>query len=175
MWSNMKATQEILDNRVIEQHDLDMEELFFERILALTDEVMEYAKTTKCFKYWSLKDPDPVQVRLEEFVDGIHFYLHFFNSFEIGPDEIKAAEGSAPSTFGMTKKELITNHITRALQGLMLLHDPLQGDEERRKILLMSFADFWAAGKHDDFERKEIETAYYLKNQKNHQRQNDGY
>jgi dimeric dUTPase (all-alpha-NTP-PPase superfamily) len=175
MWSNMKATQDILDQRVMQQHDLEMEELFFERILALTDEVMEYAKTTKCFKYWSVKDPDPVQVRLEEFVDGIHFYLSFFNQFGISPTEIKAAESAAPSTFAMNKKEHITNHITRALQELMLLHDPLQGDEQRNKLLLMSFADFWAAGKHDDFTSKEIETAYYLKNQKNHKRQSSGY
>jgi dimeric dUTPase (all-alpha-NTP-PPase superfamily) len=175
MWSNMKATQEILDSRVIETHDLEMEELFEERILALTDEVMEYAKATKCFKYWSLKDPDPTYVRLEEFVDGIHFYLSFFNYYEITPEQIKAAEILTAEIKGLSLKEGITYHITRALQHLMILLHPLSDDKGKSEQLRLSFAHFWAAGILDGFDHHSIELAYYAKNKKNHERQSSGY
>lgn len=169
MWSNMKATQQILDDRVIQEHDLELEELFEERILALTDEIMEYANTTKCFKYWSLKDPESEDVRLEEFADGIHFFLQWFNYYEITPDQIRESEILAQATGG------ITYHITKALEHLMQLLDPYQDDEQRAAFIRLSFAHFWAAGRLDGFDHQMIEKAYYMKNQKNHQRQDSGY
>ena len=30
---------------------------------------------TRCFKYWSTKGPSPKDVILEEYVDGLHFFL----------------------------------------------------------------------------------------------------
>lgn len=175
MWSNLKATQEILDDRVVQEHDLELEEIFQERILALTDEIMEYAKTTKCFKFWSLKDPEADHIRLEEFVDGIHFYLSLFNYYDVAPYRIKAAEILAPSQKGLSKKEGITNHITQALRHLMQLHDPLQEDHQRAEQLRLSFAHFWSAGMLDGFGHHTIEKAYYIKNQTNHKRQSSGY
>lgn len=168
------ATQQILDQRIWDQHNLETDEIFEERILALTDEIMEYAKTTKCFKYWSLKGPDPDHIRLEEFVDGIHFYMSLANTMEITPEEMNGPR-SIPVIRGLPLNESLVYHITRALKGVTDLICPNLMDYEAKEILLDSFAHFWAAGIKDGFTARDVESAYYLKNKKNHERQDTGY
>jgi dimeric dUTPase (all-alpha-NTP-PPase superfamily) len=177
MWENMMATQEILDQRIIQEKGLKIEDLQEERILALLDEVMEYAKETKCFKYWSEKDPAPDQVRLEEFVDGLHFYLSFFNTFNISADEVRShADHFKNMGRVIDKKVRITTHIFRATNYGLYIADSLNINEMEQKVhLMMSFAHFMAAGKADGFTLDRIEKAYYIKNQTNHKRQDDHY
>lgn len=175
MWSNMMANQKLLDQRIWEQHGVKEHLIFEERVLALTDELMEYAKSTKCFKYWSTKEADPDHVRLEEFVDAIHFYMSLANTYGVTPEWFKEYEETAPKVKNNDKKKVITHHITKALRWIHLLNGTYAEEDEKAELLMMSFSHFWRAGQADGFDRKMIETAYYLKLQKNYKRQEESY
>jgi dimeric dUTPase (all-alpha-NTP-PPase superfamily) len=42
-------------------------------------EIGELANATRCFKYWSLKGPEPKEKILDEIADVIHFWLRMLN------------------------------------------------------------------------------------------------
>ncbi len=67
--------QQALDSHIEEKHQLQNEDLFTRKTLALLVEIGELANETRCFKFWSVKPASEKQVVLEEFVDGIHFIL----------------------------------------------------------------------------------------------------
>lgn len=67
--------QSALDQYIEENHQLQEEDLFEQKVLALLVEIGELANETRCFKFWSLKPASEKQIILEEFVDGIHFIL----------------------------------------------------------------------------------------------------
>lgn len=172
MWGNMMATQKLLDDRIVMEHGIKFKQQKEERILALIDELMEFAKETRCFKYWSKKDPAHETVRLEEFVDGIHFYLSKFNELYGDPHEMIEAAAAAKIHKGDLRKA-ITHHITLAIQYLIQSKDRHGADE--RMQLLHSFSHFMAAGRLNGFSDLDIEKMYYIKNRKNHSRQDSGY
>lgn len=176
MWENLKVTQKILTDRILDQHNLDPAEIVEERQLAIIDEILEYAKSTRCFKVWSKRDPDPIQTRLEEFADGLHLYLEWFNEFEVTGQEIESLCLNRIDTKSLTpKNEQITWMLNKAIRCLYKAWDPLEYPQIKRGFILESFSCFWAAGAVDGLTSADIEKAYYLKNQKNHQRQKEGY
>lgn len=191
MWGNLMATQQLFDNKVSQVHRVVMDSgiVHNQQIMALRDEVMEYAKATKCFKYWSLKDPDPIQVRIEEFADGLHFYLQQALRLGLNPQDLldESNQGKkAAKYFGKNtnKKEVLTLFLSRAMDHLKTpasyeeFHDPFEERSEielMRKDIKISFQFFMAAGYSDGFTDQEIETAYYLKNAINQDRLKSGY
>lgn len=66
-------------------------DLLTERILALSVEVGELANATRCFKYWSLKDSEPVERVLDEYADCLHFMLSIAHSLNFTAEEIEEA------------------------------------------------------------------------------------
>ena len=48
--------QEVLDTRIIKEHGLEGQNLFYNMILALQVEIGELANETRCFKHWSNKE-----------------------------------------------------------------------------------------------------------------------
>lgn len=67
--------QALLDKEIMEHHQVEYSETTNKRILALLVELGEFANETRCFKFWSFKGPSPKDVILEEYVDGLHFFL----------------------------------------------------------------------------------------------------
>ncbi len=51
------ALQKELDLKIVSQHNLQAENLLQKKILALQVEIGELANETRCFKYWSDKEP----------------------------------------------------------------------------------------------------------------------
>jgi dimeric dUTPase (all-alpha-NTP-PPase superfamily) len=64
-----------LDEDIHSRHHLDYEMTHQKRILALLVELGEFANETRCFKFWSEKAPSEKAVILDEFADGMHFFL----------------------------------------------------------------------------------------------------
>lgn len=60
--------QKVLDTRIIEEHGLEGQNLFYNMILALQVEIGELANETRCFKHWSNKGPSEKEVILMEYV-----------------------------------------------------------------------------------------------------------
>ena len=84
--------QDTLDRRIFENHDVTREDTTIRRILALLVEVGELANETRCFKFWSSKDPSEKAVILEEYVDGIHFLLSLGIDLQVMPDYLECGD-----------------------------------------------------------------------------------
>ncbi|MFA5481281.1 MAG: dUTP diphosphatase [Bacilli bacterium] len=64
-----------LDKRIAENHHTSYDKTQDDRLMALIVELGELANETRCFKYWSNKGPSPKSVLLDEYADGMHFFL----------------------------------------------------------------------------------------------------
>ena len=73
--SKLYIKQGELDQRIADNHHITYATTRERRILALLVEIGEFANTTRCFKYWSNKKSEPQDIVLDEYVDGLHFFL----------------------------------------------------------------------------------------------------
>ena len=73
--TNLYQKQSELDARIAENHHVSYETTRERRILALLVEIGEFANATRCFKYWSNKPSESQDIVLDEYVDGLHFFL----------------------------------------------------------------------------------------------------
>jgi len=67
--------QKGLDEEIHQKHNVDYESTHYKRILALLVELGEFANETRCFKFWSVKPASEKAVILDEYADGMHFFL----------------------------------------------------------------------------------------------------
>ena len=73
--TNLYQKQAELDQRIADNHHVSYETTRERRILALLVEFGEFANATRCFKYWSNKPSEALDIVLDEYVDGLHFFL----------------------------------------------------------------------------------------------------
>ena len=73
--SNLYKKQAELDQRIADNHNVTYQTTRKRRTLALLVEIGELANATRCFKYWSNKSSEPLDVVLDEYADGLHFFL----------------------------------------------------------------------------------------------------
>lgn len=64
-----------LDATIAANHNVSYETTRPRRTLALLVEFGEFANSTRCFKYWSNKGPEEKERVLDEYADGLHFFL----------------------------------------------------------------------------------------------------
>jgi dimeric dUTPase (all-alpha-NTP-PPase superfamily) len=64
-----------LDATIHSNHHVSYEQVHYKRVLALLVELGEFANETRCFKFWSEKGPSEKAVILDEYADGMHFFL----------------------------------------------------------------------------------------------------
>ena len=64
-----------LDATIAENHHVSYSTTRSNRTLALLVEIGEFANTTRCFKYWSNKGSEAKDIVLDEYADGLHFFL----------------------------------------------------------------------------------------------------
>lgn len=64
-----------LDAEIAKNHNINYEVTRHKRSLALIVEIGELANETRCFKFWSNKEPSPKETIMDEYADGIHFLL----------------------------------------------------------------------------------------------------
>jgi dimeric dUTPase (all-alpha-NTP-PPase superfamily) len=154
--------QTALDRYIEENHQLQNEDLFDRKILALLVEIGELANETRSFKFWSVKPSSEKAVILEEFVDGIHFILSLGieSSFDKEPVELeeKQSELTVNDLFLEIYEAVSTFRKSRSLSHyLTVLEYYLQLGAK----LGISF--------------QEIEKAYVQKNEVNYKRQQNRY
>lgn len=73
--SPLFAKQKELDDNIAKNHHVSYETTRNKRSLALLVEIGEFANATRTFKYWSNKSSMPKNVVLDEYADGLHFFL----------------------------------------------------------------------------------------------------
>lgn len=164
------------------------EDRFEKLILALLVEIGECANCWRGFKYWS-KDQEPrtktfkskqapggefyrgiyeANPLLEEYVDGLHFVL------ELGIEMKFIVQFDC----GQYVSSDITKQFILVQQDVSTLYKSVNEDwdeEDRCNAYVEVIQGYVGLGKMLGFTEKEIEQAYYDKNQINHERQNNGY
>ncbi|HAV20290.1 MAG TPA: dUTPase [Firmicutes bacterium] len=73
--NDLFAKQRELDAHIQANHHLTYASTREKRLLALLVELGEFANETRAFKFWSLKSPSPIEKILDEYADGMHFFL----------------------------------------------------------------------------------------------------
>lgn len=157
-FTNLFLTQGKLDDHISKKHNLSGKSLLSEKLLALQVEIAELANETRCFKFWSTKGPSSTDRILEEYVDCLHFLL------TIGLDkEFNCLNFTTP-------KEGLSDNITNQFLNLYIdINDFIICSSKDHYQTL--FEDFLFLGVSLGFSEEEIEDAYYVKNNINHQRQ----
>ncbi|CRK80330.1 dUTP diphosphatase [Neobacillus massiliamazoniensis] len=190
----MLSMQKVLDARIIKAKGLEGQDLFPNTILALIVELSEFANEGRWFKHWS-KDQEPrtnVQcdytlddepiyrnLVLEEFVDGVHFFLSLaiqkgweeaLNIFEeqLDPDYF---EGNLTAWF----LEMV-HFLNKAYMEKYSDKDMFAGYQRNAYFFRIAWILFLNLGINCfGFTIEQIEQAYCDKNAVNHERQNGGY
>ncbi|MCI0766168.1 dUTP diphosphatase [Bacillus sp. TL12] len=162
------SMQKVLDDRIVKEHGLEGQNIFYNMILALQVEIGELANETRCFKHWSNKGPSEKEVILMEYVDGLHFIASLgngigFNSNEYSLELLNRNANVFTSSALVSQFNNVYETVSefRATQSIEIYEE-----------LLYSYLGL---GKKLGFTFDEIEQGYYKKNEVNHQRQDNGY
>ena len=83
-----------LDATIAQNHGLSYKTTRHRRLMACLVEIGELANATRCFKYWSNKGPEADDIVLDEYADGLHFFL------SLGIDI-----GTSKKSYNITKHE----------------------------------------------------------------------
>lgn len=152
--------QEELDSYIETNNDVDGE-LFEKKILALLVELAELANETRVFKFWSSKAPSEREVVLEEYVDSIHFLL----SVGIEQDLNMLKEWPDP----LPEKDLTTLFLKTNSSILEFMEAHSMSTYQAVWSCYGSIAEVLG------FTYEDVMQAYIAKNQKNYDRQKEGY
>ncbi|MBT2727000.1 dUTP diphosphatase [Bacillus sp. ISL-75] len=154
--------QKALDTHIEEKHNLQDEDLFDRKVLALLVEIGELANETRSFKFWSIKPSSAKEVILEEFVDGVHFILSI--GIECGFDAVKIDLNVQESSVNVTEQFLsVYDRISIFLKS--------KGLDDYIKL----FKSYLQLALLLGFTNQDIERAYFQKNEVNYQRQQNNY
>mgnify|MGYP005652090779 CR=1 FL=1 len=153
--------QKVLDQRIIDQHELDDQELFPNKSLALLVEVGELANEWQGFKHWKV-DPQPKAGMLEEYVDCLHFILSIGN--DLGFDDNYHSVHGSFQMLNIVEQFEVIFHTASSLSVNKTL-------ENYQNL----FELFLGLGEMLGFTTHQIELAYVGKNTINHTRQESGY
>ena len=149
-----------LDATIAENHHISYETTRHRRIMACLVEIGELANATRCFKYWSNKGKESDEIVLDEFADGLHFFL------SLGVD-IKTSK----KIYGLTKRE---ENLTD--QFLLVYHrlDEFRKKQDDRSYIKV-FQAFLNLLPLLGYKWKQLEEAYYKKLGVNYNRQETNY
>ena len=149
-----------LDATIAQNHGISYKTTRHRRLMACLVEIGELANATRCFKYWSNKGPEADDIVLDEYADGLHFFL------SLGIDI-----GTSKKSYNITKHE---DNLTD--QFLMVYH---RLDEFRKKqddsSYIKAFQAFLNLLPLLGYKWKQLEAAYYKKLGVNYNRQETNY
>lgn len=157
---DLRVLQAELDQRIFTLHQVTREGTKEARILALLVELSELANETRCFKYWSLKEASAKEVILEEYGDGIHFLLSLGIDLKDQTEEFKVE----------SSKTDLTTQILNTYEEIIQLKSRFNFTQ-----YIKAFQEYLKIAELLGFSEEDIRKYYLLKNQKNHQRQDEQY
>lgn len=154
--------QQALDHHIEVKHELQNEDLFNRKVLALLVELGELANETRCFKFWSIKPSSEKSVVLEEFVDGVHFILSL--GIECEFQNLQYTITDEPSAVNVSEQ-------------FLLIYEQVSNFKNNKNVdsfksLLESYIQLGALL---GITYEEMEEAYFKKNEVNYQRQQNDY
>ena len=158
--NDLYKKQAELDQRIAENHNVSYATTRKRRTLALLVEIGEFANATRCFKYWSNKSSEPQDIVLDEYVDGLHFFL------SLGID------------IGVSKKEYNhTKHSSDLTEQILEVYrlTAIFYKKQDEKSYIKAFQAFINITPLLKVRWSTIEKAYYKKLGENYHRQDSNY
>jgi dimeric dUTPase (all-alpha-NTP-PPase superfamily) len=152
--------QKALDETIQKEHSVTYLSTHYKRVLALLVEIGEFANETRCFKFWSEKAPSPKERILDEFADGMHFFLSL--GIPLGVE--KMTHKWVPDQKDLTLQILKTYDLVAALM-----------ENYDAKHYAIAFGAFLNILPLLGFEGEEAISAYKAKLAVNYERQRDHY
>jgi len=159
-WNKLFNMQSKLDEYITSNHQLENENLFAEKFLALLVELGELANETRCFKFWSTQTSSDRSVVLEEYVDNIHFLL-----------SLGIEKGYEFTTISVDVQD---KHKTEQFNNVFrqCVHFYEKQTEENYMHMIEAYIQL---ANSLGFTEKDILVAYIEKNEVNYERQKSGY
>ncbi|MCD8204595.1 MAG: dUTP diphosphatase [Coprobacillus sp.] len=158
--SEFYKEQKLLDEDIFIRHDVTYETTKTRRLLALIVEIGELINATRCHKFWSVKDPESKERILDEYADGLHFFLS--NGLSIGVGDL---------TVTYEKSEADINEQFYALYHAILVFFDKMDEPSYKAALSKFFSMVYPLGYNVD----ELIEAYHKKMKVNHERQEAHY
>ncbi|MDY0100486.1 MAG: dUTP diphosphatase [Bacilli bacterium] len=158
--SELYGLQARLDETIALKHGTSYESTKDDRLLALLVEISELANETRVFKYWSTKGPSNKNILLDEYADGLHFFL-----------SIGVALKTKKFSYVIQKENLsLTKHFHELFALISKLIDNYNIENYTKAIqlflnLILSL----------NFTILEVKDAYLKKLQENYKRQENNY
>jgi len=167
---NLFETQKLLDNRIVDEHNLHGQDLLPKKILSLQVELGELVnELPEIFKFWSHKKNN-YEKALEEYVDCLHFILSIGNDLSLTNVSIKNLEGEFKDMLECFR------HCNNWVANLdYLLHETSCYTSTIEKVYGNLISIFIDLGEMLGFTPEKIEQSYYQKNAINHTRQDNKY
>ena len=149
-----------LDSRIAQDHNVTYASTRDRRIMALIVEIGELANATRCFKYWSNKGSESKEIVLDEYADGLHFFL------SLGID-IKTAKNVYH----------ITKHQEDLTKQFHLIYHNIDNFYKKQddKNFIKAFQSFFNLLPLLGYRWQSLKDAYYKKLQVNYDRQDNNY
>ena len=158
--TNLYQKQAELDARIADNHHITYATTRERRILALLVEFGEFANATRCFKYWSNKPSEAQDIVLDEYVDGLHFFL----SLGIDINVSKRAYNHTKHADNLTKQILETYRLATLFYK-----------NQDEKSYIKAFQAFINITVLLKVRWSVVEKAYYKKLGENYHRQDTNY
>ena len=158
--SELFKAQARLDETIAKNHNVSYATTRSPRTLALLVEIGEFANTTRCFKYWSNKGSEAKDVVLDEYADGLHFFL------SLGID-IKTTK----EVYEISKPD---NNLTDQFHLVYRLIADFKDDASEVNYI-KAFSSFLNILPLVGYTWKDLEEAYYKKLGTNYVRQETNY
>ena len=149
-----------LDETIAVNHNVSYATTRNKRTLSLLVELGEFANATRCFKYWSNKPSEPMERVLDEYVDGLHFFL------SLGID-IKTSKNVYH----------ITKHQEDLTKQFHLIYHNIDNFYKKQddKSFIKAFQSFFNLLPLLGYRWISLKNAYYKKLPVNYDRQNNNY
>ena len=149
-----------LDQTIADNHHISYQTTRHRRIMACLVEIGELANATRCFKYWSNKGKESDEIVLDEYADGLHFFL------SLGVD-IKTSKRS----YNLTK------HLDDTTDQFLLIYRRLDEFYKKQddRSYIKAFQAFLNLLPLLGYKWPELREAYYKKLGVNYNRQETNY
>ena len=158
--TDLYKKQAELDAAIAANHNITYETTRPRRILALLVEFGEFANSTRCFKYWSNKPSESRDRVLDEYADGLHFFL-----------SLGICIGSKKNEYEIVKpKNDLTDQFLKIYKEISEFEQNPNEDNYER-----AFSSFFNLLPLLNYKYKDLEEAYYKKLGTNYKRQETNY
>lgn len=155
--------QKELDERINNEHHVTHQTTKLERFLALLVEIGELANATRAFKYWSLKKSEPRTLLLDEYADGLHFFLSLALVFGYDLNDVTY------TVLPTTKETLVKSFAALYLKVTTFMKSEQKVDYDD------ALTTFLSLGSALSFTPEDIKEGYLAKLVVNYSRQNTKY